>query len=94
MADRVIACPRQDHAPRSATQPLRCLAFAPDHGANWFPAALDAEVISVLEPSLEAVILPRGVVVYEPGDPIRYTYFPHDAIVYLLDVGAGRPARH
>jgi CRP-like cAMP-binding protein len=25
-------------------------------------------------------------VLYEPGDPIRYTYFPHDTIVSLVDV--------
>ncbi|WP_246216079.1 Crp/Fnr family transcriptional regulator [Microvirga makkahensis] len=49
-------------------------------------AALDLEDFALLEPSLEAVILPRGTVLYEPGDPIRYTYFPHDAIVSLVDV--------
>jgi CRP-like cAMP-binding protein len=39
-----------------------------------------------LEPQLEVMILPRGTVQYEPGDPIHYTYFPHDAIVSLVDV--------
>jgi CRP-like cAMP-binding protein len=58
----------------------------PDHRASRFLAALDAEDFAVLEPHLEAVILPRGTVLYEPGDPIRYTYFPHDVIVSLVDV--------
>jgi CRP-like cAMP-binding protein len=57
-----------------------------DHRANRFLAALDPEDFALLEPHLEAVILPRGTVLYEPGDPIRYTYFPHDAIVSLVDV--------
>jgi CRP-like cAMP-binding protein len=57
-----------------------------DHRANRFLAALDAEAFAFLEPQLEAVILPRGTVLYEPGDPISDTYFPHDAIVSLVDV--------
>jgi CRP-like cAMP-binding protein len=66
--------------------PSRATGSPPDHRANRFLAALDAEDFAVLEPHLEAVILPRGTVLYEPGDPIRYTYFPHDAIVSLVDV--------
>lgn len=57
-----------------------------DHRANRFLAALDQEDFALLEPYFETVILPRGTVLYEPGDPIRYTYFPHDAIVSLVDV--------
>jgi CRP-like cAMP-binding protein len=68
----------------------RTLSVAPrsprDHRTNRFLAALDAKDFALLEPHLEAVILPRGTVLYEPGDPIRYTYFPHDAIVSLVDV--------
>jgi CRP-like cAMP-binding protein len=60
----------------------------PDHRANRFLAALEPDDFAVLEPHLEAVILPRGTVLYEPSDPIRYTYFPHDAIVSLVDVMA------
>jgi CRP-like cAMP-binding protein len=66
--------------------PSRATGSPPDHRANRFLAALDAEDFAVLEPHLEAVILPRGTVLYEPGDPIRYTYFPHDVIVSLVDV--------
>ncbi|WP_114947367.1 Crp/Fnr family transcriptional regulator [Microvirga calopogonii] len=57
-----------------------------DHRANRFLAALEAEDFAVLEPDLENMILPRGTVLYEPGDPIRFTCFPHDAIVSLVDV--------
>lgn len=32
------------------------------------------------------VDLPKGAMLYEPGERIRYTYFPHDAIVSLVDV--------
>jgi CRP-like cAMP-binding protein len=57
-----------------------------DHQANRFLAALEPDDFAILKPYLEAVGLPRGTVLYEPGDPIRYTYFPHDAIVSLVDV--------
>jgi CRP-like cAMP-binding protein len=57
-----------------------------DHRANRFLAALEPSDFALLESHLEAVILPRGTVLYEPGDPIHYTYFPHDAIVSLVDV--------
>jgi len=39
-----------------------------------------------LEPHLEIVNLPRGTVLYEAGDPIRHTYFPHDAVVGLINI--------
>jgi len=57
-----------------------------DHRANRILGSLDEADYSILEPDLQAVILPRGTVLYEPGDPIQYTYFPHDAIVSLIDV--------
>jgi CRP-like cAMP-binding protein len=66
--------------------PSRATGSPPDHRANRFLAALEPGDFALLEPHLEAVILPRGTVLYEPGDPIRYTYFPHDVIVSLVDV--------
>jgi CRP-like cAMP-binding protein len=57
-----------------------------DHRANRFLGALEPDDFASLDPHLETVILLRGTVLYEPGDPIRYTYFPHDAIVSLVDV--------
>ncbi len=57
-----------------------------DHRKNWLLAALEPEDLAHLEPHLETVILPKGTILYEAGDPIRYTYFPHDAIVGLINV--------
>jgi hypothetical protein len=57
-----------------------------DHQINCFLAALEPEDFALLEPNLESVILPRGTVMYEVSDPIHFTYFPHDAIVSLVDV--------
>ncbi len=56
------------------------------HRTNRLLAALESEDFLWLEPHLEIVELPRGKVLYEPGEPIRYTYFPHDAVVSLVTV--------
>ncbi|QRM27358.1 Crp/Fnr family transcriptional regulator [Microvirga sp. VF16] len=58
----------------------------PRHQDNWLLAALEPEDLAHLEPDLEVVILPKGTILYEAGDTIRYTYFPHDAIVGLINV--------
>jgi CRP-like cAMP-binding protein len=62
------------------------MAQAVDHRSNWLLAALEPDDLAYLESHLEVVILPKGTVLYEAGDPIRYTYFPHDAIVGLINV--------
>jgi len=55
---------------------------------------LDALPIAEREPiysRLQLVEMPLGKVVYEPGDPPRYAYFPTDCIVsllYILEDGA------
>lgn len=52
--------------------------------ANKLLAALpDAEYRRLLA-SLEPVTLTFGEMLYEPGDPIRYIYFPNDSLVSLL----------
>jgi hypothetical protein len=56
------------------------------HPACLLLAALEPEDLSYLEPRLEAVILPKGTILHEAGDPIQYTYFPHDAIMGLINV--------
>lgn len=56
------------------------------HRANRFLAALEPEDFAYLEPHLEIIDLPKGAVLYEAGETIRYTYFPHDAIVSLVEV--------
>jgi CRP-like cAMP-binding protein len=57
-----------------------------DHRTNWLLASLEPEDFAALEPYLDRVVLERGQVLYEPGDPIRYAYFPHSAVVSLVNV--------
>jgi CRP-like cAMP-binding protein len=57
-----------------------------DHRANRLLAALNPEDFADLEPYLEIVDLQRGQVLYETGETLRYTYFPHDAVVSLVTV--------
>src|SRR5690348_2734339 len=56
------------------------------HRLNRLLAALDSEDFALLEPHLSPVELQRGHVVYEAGENIRYTYFPHDAVISLVTV--------
>ena len=44
--------------------------------ANRLLAALGTRDFEVLEPHLEVVALPRGKVLFEPGDDVHTTYFP------------------
>jgi len=50
---------------------------------NRLLAALDAEDLLWLAPSLEFVELQQGAVIANQGGTIRHTYFPHDAIISL-----------
>src|SRR5215217_1832348 len=59
---------------------------AKDHRANRLLRALDPESLAHLEPYLEVVALNRGQVLYDADEVIRYTYFPHDAVVALVAV--------
>jgi CRP-like cAMP-binding protein len=59
---------------------------AKDHRANRLLRALDPASLAHLEPYLEVVALERGQVLYEADEVIRYTYFPHDAVVALVAV--------
>lgn len=43
---------------------------------NRLLRALNAREFAVLEPHLEVVALPRGRVLFEPGDDVHTTYFP------------------
>jgi CRP-like cAMP-binding protein len=55
--------------------------------ANRLLAALSPRDFAVLEPHLELVDLPRGKVLFEPGDDVVTTYFPcHRTMVSLLIV--------
>jgi len=56
------------------------------HRANRLLAALESKDFAYLEPHLEFVNLHRKQVLYEAGEPIRYTYFPHDVVVSLVNM--------
>jgi CRP-like cAMP-binding protein len=56
-----------------------------DHRMNRLLAALEPKDFAALEPDLEIVHLTRGQVLYDPGDPLRFTYFPHDAVISLVN---------
>lgn len=56
------------------------------HRKNRLLAVLEPEDFSVLEPHLEIVDLLKGKVIYEVGEAVRHTYFPHDTIVSLTTV--------
>lgn len=57
-----------------------------DPAQNHILATLPGDVQQRLFPYLESVSLPLGQVLYEPGDKMRYVYFPADCIVSLLYV--------
>jgi len=52
--------------------------------ANRVLAAMPREEYRRLSAELEPVSLTFGDVLYEPGDPIRYIYFPGDCLISLL----------
>jgi CRP-like cAMP-binding protein len=47
---------------------------------------MEPEDLDYLAPDLEIVHLPKGTVLYEARDPIQHTYFPHNAVVGLLNL--------
>jgi CRP-like cAMP-binding protein len=57
-----------------------------DHRLNRLLAALEPGDFALLEPHLELVNLTHKQVLYETGDPVTYAYFPHDAIISLVNV--------
>jgi CRP-like cAMP-binding protein len=57
-----------------------------DHRKNSLLATLEPEDLAWLEPHLEIVRLPKGAILYEAGDTIHSTYFPHATFVTLLNI--------
>lgn len=53
---------------------------------NRVLAAAGCSEYGRLLPGLESITLPFGEVLYQPGDVIRYVYFPCDSLVSLLTV--------
>src|SRR5215218_477784 len=58
----------------------------PRHQDNRLLAALKPQDFAHLEPHLAIVGLQRGQVLYEAGEAVKHTYFPHDAMVSLVTV--------
>jgi CRP-like cAMP-binding protein len=58
--------------------------------ANSLLAALPRTEYQHLLAGMEPVKLTCGEVLYQPGEPIRHTYFPNDCLVSLLAVVEGR----
>jgi CRP-like cAMP-binding protein len=56
----------------------------PRHQDNRLLAALEPEDFASLEPHLTIIDLPRGQVLYEAGETVKYTYFPLDVMVSLV----------
>jgi CRP-like cAMP-binding protein len=56
-----------------------------DHRMNRLLAALEPKDFAALEPYLEIVHLARGQVLYGAGEPLHFTYFPHDAVISLVN---------
>lgn len=62
-------------------------------GRNNILDSLSTAEYKRLSPHLELVALPLGEVIYEPGDELRYAYFPTTCIVSMLYVmESGAPA--
>jgi CRP-like cAMP-binding protein len=57
-----------------------------DHRANRLLGALEPDDFALLGPDLERVDLPRSRVLYEAGDLISYVYFPHEAVISLVNL--------
>jgi CRP-like cAMP-binding protein len=49
-------------------------------------AALEPEDLAYLAPHLMMIGVHRGQVLCEPGETVKYTYFPQDAMVSLVTV--------
>ncbi len=62
------------------------MPFASESRENQLLAALPPDACAQFSPHLEAVPMPLGEVLAEPGHPMRYAYFPTTAIVSLLNV--------
>jgi len=53
---------------------------------NQLLAALPGEEYQRLVPHLEPILLPLGEVLYEPGEPISYVYFPNQSVISLVNI--------
>jgi CRP-like cAMP-binding protein len=56
---------------------------------NRLLASLPADDLQMLSPHLVHLTMEKGALLCEPGDPIDYIYFPHDAVVSLMTMMRG-----
>jgi CRP-like cAMP-binding protein len=76
---------------RSGDKKLISPAAKHTPGQNHLLAALPADVLERITPSLELVPMPLGEVLYESGGQLHHVYFPTTAIVslhYIMENGA------
>lgn len=50
---------------------------------NQILAVLSADVLNRLIPRLNQVNLSQGEMLYRPGDPLTYLYFPIDCLISI-----------
>lgn len=62
----------------------------PQPASNHLLASLPAEELQHLESLCETVEVEVGDLLFEPGETIRFVYFPVDALISLLAVAEGR----
>ena len=77
-------------AARHVLQPAAAGESTYEPVANNLLAALTHQEYQRLAPYLESITLTSGAVLYEPGEPIRFVYFPVDCVVSLLFTTTGR----
>ena len=77
-------------AARHALRPAATGDSASEGAANTILVALTRREYQRLAPSLDPVTLTSGEVLHEPGEPIRFVYFPVDCVVSLLATPKGR----
>ena len=69
---------------------MHVAAGVPLRTGNQLIDALPEAEREQLAPMLERVRVEVGAVLYEPGQPMRFIYFPDDAVVSMLAVAGGR----
>ena len=59
---------------------------APSRRTNRLLAMLPAADFALLAPDLKDVVLERGTVLRDSGDPLHHVYFPHSGMISILAV--------
>ena len=77
-------------AARQAMRPAA--AGGPDYTpvANHLLATLTRQEYQRLAPALEPIALRSDAILHEPGEPIRFVYFPIDCVISLLSATTAR----